>query len=141
MFRAFENRQKHVQIHFTTNTSVIFFTCQYRRSWYIFFFPNLFRSLDDLVVHSSNIHKTDSYSRYWKQPGRNSKLYQISLVFCTLIIHPQSKNPVEKTASVNNPVLEIKGRRTQLKTIKSISEELAITLSPIRSDTTWVGWS
>ena len=38
------------------------------------------------------------------------------------------------------PVFEDNGLTIQFKTIKRINEELAITLSPIRSETTWVGW-
>ena len=56
------------------------------------------------------------------------------------MVHPQSKNKMEKTASVPTPLFDKRGLTTQFKTINRINEELAITLSPIRSETTCVGW-
>ena len=64
----------------------------------------------------------------------------IQFTIRTFRAHPQNKNTIEKIASVPIPVFENNGLTTQFRTIKRINEELAITLSPIRSETTWVGW-
>ena len=63
----------------------------------------------------------------------------IEVTFRTFRAHPQSKNTIEKRVSVPIPVFEDNGLTIQFKTIKRINEELAITLSPIRSETTCVG--
>lgn len=60
----------------------------------------------------------------------------IEVTIRTFREHPQNKNTIEKIASVPIPVFENNGLTTQFRTIKRISEELAITLSPIRSETT-----
>lgn len=63
----------------------------------------------------------------------------IEVTIRTFRAHPQSKNTIEKIASVPIPMFEDNGLTIQFKTIKRINEELAITLSPIRSETTCVG--
>ena len=63
----------------------------------------------------------------------------IEVTFRTFRAHPQNKNTIEKRVSVPIPVFEDNGLTIQFKTIKRINEELAITLSPIRSETTCVG--
>ena len=83
-------KEKLTPIGDITNKLLVFFSSKDRRSWYIFFFSNLFRCLNNLIIHGRDINKADTYSWNGKQPRRNSKLS-----------HLRSHNPYLQSTSAD----------------------------------------